>query len=111
MCGCPFSCLLFQEVGITGFLYWLRGETKREAVDHAVCRILHDESNPEMPSSVFRETLMTHLLLWGNAFAQVIRNGRDDVIGLYPPMPNRMTVGRDEAGVVCEVQPRRLTTR
>ncbi|HAT6600706.1 TPA: phage portal protein, partial [Corynebacterium striatum] len=46
----------------------------------------------------FRETLMTHLLLWGNAYAQVIRNGLDEVIGLYPLMPNRMSVGRDDAG-------------
>ena len=51
-----------------------------------------------MTSFVFRETLMTHLLLWGNAFAQAIRNGRDEVIGLYPLMLNRMTVGRDEFG-------------
>ena len=28
-----------------------------------------------MTSFIFRETLMTHLLLWGNAYAQVIRNG------------------------------------
>lgn len=41
---------------------------------------------------------MTHLLLWGNAYAQVLRNGRDEVIGLYPLMLNRMNVGRDENG-------------
>ena len=35
-------------------------------------RILHDEPNPEMTSFVFRETLMTHLLLWGNAYAQTV---------------------------------------
>ena len=35
-----------------------------------------------------RETLMTHLLLWGNAYAQIIRNGRGEVIGLYPLMPD-----------------------
>lgn len=48
-----------------------------------------------MTSFVFRETLMTHLLLWGNAFAQVVRNGLGEVIGLYPLQPNRMSVGRD----------------
>ena len=51
-----------------------------------------------MTSFVFKETLMTHLFLWGNAFAQVLRNGKDEVIGLYSLMSNRMTVGRDEAG-------------
>ena len=41
---------------------------------------------------------MTHLLLWGNAYAQVIRNGKGEVIALYPLMPNRMTVDRDSSG-------------
>lgn len=51
-----------------------------------------------MTSFVFRETLMTHLLLWGNAYAQIIRNGKGEVIALYPLMPNRMRVDRDESG-------------
>ncbi|MEW6903256.1 phage portal protein [Trueperella pyogenes] len=71
---------------------------KEKAVDHPLYRLLHDEPNPEMTSFVFREVLMTHLLIWGNAYAQIIRNGRDEVIGLYPLMPDRMTVGRDDAG-------------
>ena len=49
-----------------------------------------------MTSFVFRETLMTHLLLWGNAYAQIIRNGKGEVVGLYPLMPDRMAVNRDE---------------
>ena len=51
-----------------------------------------------MSSFVFRETLMTHLLLWGNAYAQIIRNGKGEIIALYPLMPNKMTVSRDEDG-------------
>ena len=51
-----------------------------------------------MTSFVFRETLMTHLLLWGNAYAQIIRNGKGEVIALYPLMPDRMRVDRDEYG-------------
>jgi len=42
--------------------------------------------------------LMTHLLLWGNAYAQVIRNGKDEVVALYPLMPNKMQVNRDNNG-------------
>ena len=60
--------------------------------------LLHDEPNPEMSSFVFRETLMTHLLLWGNAYAQIIRNGKGEVMALYPLMPNKMSVERDENG-------------
>ena len=71
---------------------------KEKAVDHPLYFLLHDEPNPEMTSFVFRETLMTHLLLWGNAYAQIIRNGRGEVIALYPLMADRMYVDRDEKG-------------
>ncbi|CQR75072.1 Phage portal protein [Sporomusa ovata] len=37
---------------------------------------------------------MGHLLLWGNAFAQIIRDGRGRVVALYPLLPNKMTVNR-----------------
>ena len=49
------------------------------ALDHSLYHLLHDEPTPEMSSFVFRETLMTHLLLWGNAYAQIIRNGKGKV--------------------------------
>ncbi|HIE4711124.1 phage portal protein [Clostridioides difficile] len=71
---------------------------KEKAYDHPLFRLLHDEPNPEMTSFIFRETLMTHLLLWGNAYAQIIRNGKGEVIALYPLMPDRMSVDRDEKG-------------
>ena len=71
---------------------------KEKAFDQPLYRLLHDEPNPEMSSFIFRETLMTHLLLWGNAYAQIIRNGKGEVIALYPLMPDRMTVDRDSNG-------------
>ncbi len=37
---------------------------------------------------LLRETLTTHLLLWGNAYAQVIRNGKGEMIGLYLLIPD-----------------------
>ena len=71
---------------------------KERAVEHALYFLLHDEPNPEMTSFIFRETLMTHLLLWGNAYSQIIRNGKGEVVALYPLMPDRMKVDRDEHG-------------
>ena len=71
---------------------------KEKAVEHPLYFLLHDEPNPEMTSFIFRETLMTHLLLWGNAYSQIIRNGKGEVIALYPLMPDRMKVDRDEHG-------------
>ena len=71
---------------------------KEKALTHPLYTLLHDEPNPEMSAFSFRETLMTHLLLWGNGYAQVIRNGRGEVMALYPLMPDRMVVDRDAQG-------------
>jgi len=71
---------------------------KEKYLQHPLYKLLHDEPNPEMTSFSFRETLMTHLLLWGNAYSQIIRNARGEVIALYPLMPNKMTVDRDKNG-------------
>jgi HK97 family phage portal protein len=71
---------------------------KEKAIDHQLYYLLHDEPNPEMTSFVFRETLMSHLLLWGNAYAQIIRDGRGRILALYPLLPDRMTVDRTTDG-------------
>lgn len=71
---------------------------KEKHWQHPLFRLLHDEPNTEMTSFAFRETLMSHLLLWGNAYAQIIRNARGEVIALYPLMPNKITVDRDSSG-------------
>ena len=69
---------------------------KERVPQHPLYFLLHDQPNPEMTSFVFRETLMSHLLIYGNAYAQIIRNGRGDVVGLYPLMPDKIKVDRDE---------------
>ncbi len=73
---------------------------KEKATDHPLYYLLHSEPNPEMTSFVFRETLMGHLLLWGNAYAQIIRDGRGKVLALYPLLPDKMTVSRTEKGEI-----------
>ena len=73
---------------------------KEKAQDHPLYYLLHSEPNPEMTSFVFRETLMGHLLLWGNAYAQIIRDGRGRVLGLYPLLPSKMLVNRTDQGIL-----------
>ena len=97
-----YSCVRILSEAVAGLPLHLYRYTdnggKEKAVNHPLYFLLHDEPNPEMTSFVFRETLMTHLLLWGNAYAQIIRNGKGEILALYPLMPNRMTVDRDENG-------------
>lgn len=97
-----YSCVRILSEAVAGLPLHLYKYTdsggKAMALDHPLYHLLHDEPNPEMSSFVFRETLMTHLLLWGNAYAQIIRNGKNEIVALYPLMPNKMSVDRDENG-------------
>ena len=97
-----YSCVRILAEAVAGLplhLYRYKEDgSKEKALTHPLYLLLHDEPNPEMSSFVFRETLMTHLLLWGNAYAQIIRNGRGEVIALYPLMPDRMAVDREVNG-------------
>ena len=99
-----YSCVRILAEAVAGLPLHLYKYTasggKEKALSHPLYFLLHDEPNPEMSSFVFRETLMTHLLLWGNAYAQIIRNGKGEVIALYPLMPNRMSVDRDSSGAL-----------
>ena len=99
-----YSCVRILAEAVAGLplhLYKYNASGgKEKALSHPLYFVLHDEPNPEMSSFVFRETLMTHLLLWGNAYAQIIRNGKGEVIALYPLMPNRMSVDRDYSGAL-----------
>lgn len=99
-----YACVRILSESIAGLpvhLYeYQDGGSKEKAVKHPLYFLLHDEPNPEMTSFVFRETMMAHLLLWGNAYAQIIRNGKGEVIALYPLMPNRMKVDRKDTGEI-----------
>lgn len=78
-------------------------QNKQKAKEHPLYKILYRQPNDEMTSFTFRETMMTHLLLWGNAYAQIIRDGRNNVLGLYPLQPDQMEVDRDKQGRIIYI--------
>lgn len=80
---------LFRDIG---------NNAKEKASAHPLYKLLYRQPNPEMTSFSFRETLMTHLLLWGNAYAQIIRDGRNNILALYPLLPEYMETDRDDKG-------------
>ena len=49
---------------------------KEKVIDHPLYALIHDKPNHEITSFVSRKTLMTHFLLRGKAYAQIIRNGK-----------------------------------
>ncbi len=73
---------------------------KEKALTHPLYNLLHTCPNPDMTSFIFRETLMAHLLIYGNAYVQILRDGAGRVISLYPLMPDQMKVDRTPDGVL-----------
>jgi HK97 family phage portal protein len=62
---------------------------------HPLYRIVSDSPNPEMSAYTFRETLQAHAMTWGNAYAEIERDGANRPKYLWPITPERVTVERD----------------
>ena len=94
-----YACVRVIAETIASLPFGVFQDTKEGSVkarEHPLYRIIHDEPNSEMTSFIWREAMLTHLLLWGNSYSQIIRSGRGKIIGLYPLLPDHMEVDRDE---------------
>ena len=76
-----------------------KGDKKRIADERTVYRVLHDTPNPFMTAMAFREAMMAHILLWGNGYAEIVRNGYGEVVELWPITPNRVTISMDKGKI------------
>jgi len=103
-----FACvrILAETIASLPLVVYERLESggKQRAQGHYLYSILHDQPNPEMTSFEFRETLMGHLALWGNAYAEIERDNAGRVVGLWPLRPDKMRVMRDEQSLRYEYQ-------
>ena len=76
-------CNVYQELPAGG---------KSIAREHELFELLHYRPNPWMTSFDFREAMMVHYCLWGNAYAAIIRSPDKRVIALYPMLPRCVEV-------------------
>ena len=77
-------------------LYRRNGNGSPEKVeDHPLAECLYSAVNEEMTSFQFRESMMASVLLWGNAYARIIRNKLGQVTELWFLKPQYMVVDRD----------------
>lgn len=68
------------------------------ATDHSLYRVLHDKPNAEMTSVEFWEAMFACKLLWGNAYAEIVRGVGDRVLALIPLYPERVQIIREDDG-------------
>jgi HK97 family phage portal protein len=78
------------------FLYRKDKESKIKAYQHPLYEVLHDLPNYETTSFCFREAMMASLLLYGNAYARIVRDKNGHVVELWYLKPNLMKVERDK---------------
>ena len=63
---------------------------KDRAEDFYLYPILHLQPNPIMTSFQLRETLQSHLALWGNAYCEIEYRGSGQIAALWPLRPDQM---------------------
>lgn len=63
--------------------------SRQPAVGHEAHRLLKRRPNPAMNVGVFKETLQSHALLWGNGRAGITRDSTGAPIMLTPFLPDR----------------------
>ena len=72
----------------------------RIAEKHPLEYLLHDAPNEEMTSFIWREQMMTQILLRGNSYSQIVRSGKTAILSIYPLLSSNMTVDRDDSGAL-----------
>ena len=96
-----YACvrLIAEDVASLPFTIYKRLERgKEKAADHQLYPILRSSPNGVMTAFGFLECMMTNLLLWGNAYAQIIRNRRGEIHSMEPLSSAKMRVGKNAAG-------------
>ena len=72
----------------------------RIAETHPLEYLLHDAPNEEMTSFIWREQMMTQILLRGNSYSQIVRSGKTAILSIYPLLSSKLTVDRDDSGAL-----------
>ncbi len=87
-------------------LHLLRKDQKKTlfVTEKRLFRVLHDRFNPYMTAQIGREVMMAHVLAWGNAYAEIVRNGYGEVVELWPIAPNRVTVEMQNGELVYRIK-------
>lgn len=103
MCiGAVFACvrLISGTLSALPFITYerLQPRGKRRATDYFAYQLLHDRFNEEQTSMEAREMLQGHLLLRGNAYAAIDRDGYGMPVRIVPLHPDHVIPRRLRTG-------------
>ena len=75
-------------------------EGKQRSYDHPVAGLLGTSVNPQLSSYAFRETIMGHVLTYGNGYAEIVRDGSGNPEQQLIITPDRVRVEQETDGSV-----------
>lgn len=91
--------VIAETVAALPWRVYRKTQSGREAMNsHAVDWLLNNQPNGEQTAFAFREQLMAHVLTWGNAYAEIERDGAGRAIALWPITPDRANPRRTDTG-------------
>lgn len=70
-------------------LYRMNGEDRESDREHPASRLVRRRPHPHISAGTFVQTLQAHALMWGNGYAQIVRNGAGRPVRLLPLLPDR----------------------
>jgi HK97 family phage portal protein len=77
--------------------------SKKLAKSHTLYRMLKLAPNEEMSSFTFRELMNGWALTWGNAYAEIEKDGAGQIVAMWPIHPSRCWLHRVEGRIVLDV--------
>lgn len=72
---------------------------KIKVQNHPTYQLLHNRPNEYMDAVTFLETRMAHVLTYGNAYAEIQRDGAGRPIALWPLLPDKTNRKVSDSGV------------
>lgn len=93
-----YACIrvIASEIAATPVQFLRNTPTGKERVPGRLATLLRYEPNPEMTASDFKRAMTLNLELWGNAYAEIVRNRSGEITSIWPIPAWRVTKKRDE---------------
>lgn len=102
--GAVFAAVkvISESIGVLGMHRFNRQrDGGKERLDtHPATRVLNRQWNPYMTSQTGREVTTTHALLYGNGYAEIVRDAAGRLSQLWPLLPDRMLPRWDDGALV-----------
>ena len=85
-------------------LYREEGKKKVLAQNKPLSYVMMSRPNPYMTSMALRETMMAHILTWGNSYSEKVRNGYGEIVELWPITPDRVRLDMEENELIYKIR-------